>query len=358
MSTPTPTPGPAPMPMPVPGGRPAHGRAPAEHAPGYIVSAVLLLAFAGGIIAWLVDGIRTSDSSLGDLLRAMVQPSHPVDAPLLTPYEWVYALALITVAVLALLLRRVARGGALVLAFLLLAICLRQAVGSLDAHYREGFEDPDYGTWTLLTYGVGLAIAVTVLVLLLPARERPAGPAPLPRPLPGLGPVPGFGAPRPRPASPYLLAGGLLVAVGVVQAAWAIDRQQQLDDAGYMAFGDYLRDIVDPSLFHSPLSISSGLNFYEAALVVTLIITGVLALLGREVARGAALTAAGMAAYLEARTVVFRFEAGHWDTYFDSVRGTLTVLSMIFTALAIVTAVIALLAAGVTAARRDVRSVW
>jgi hypothetical protein len=333
-----------------PSGDRAHGRAPAGHAPGYIVSGVLLLAFAGGIIAWVVDGIRTSTSSFGDLLRAMVQPTHPVDQLLLTPYEWVYALALITVAVLALLQRRVARGGALVLAFLLLAICLRQAIGSRDATYREGFEDPDYGTWTLLTYGAGLAIAVTVLVLLLAVRERPAGL--------GLGPVPGFGAPRPSPAPAFLLAGGLLIAVGVVQAAWAIDRQQQLDDMGYMPFGDYLRDLVDPSLYHSPLSVSSGLAFYEAALFTTLIITGVLALLGREVARGAALTAAGMAAYAEARAVVYRFEMGHWDLYFESVRGTLTVLSMAFTALAIVTAVVALLAANATHVRRHVRSVW
>jgi hypothetical protein len=241
-----------------------------------------------------------------------------------------------------------------VLAFLLLAICLRQAVGSLDADYREGFEDPDYGTWTLLTYGVGLAIAATVLVLMLPAsRERPRSVTD------ALPPVPLRGAvTRPRPPIPYLLGGGLLVAVGVVQAAWAIDRQRQLDEAGYMSFGDYLRDLVDPSLYHSPLSLSSGLSFYEAALIVTLIVTGVLALLGREVARGAGLTAAGVAAYLEARVVVARFEAGDWDAYFESARGTLTILSMVFTATAIVTAVAALLSVSANAARRDVRSVW
>jgi hypothetical protein len=354
MSTPhfTPPTGPPAFPPTGPPARPPDGRAPARHAAAYVVSGVLLLAFAGGVIAWLVDGIRTSSSGVGDLLRAMVQPSHPIDELLLTPYEWVFALALIVVAVLALCQRGVARGGGLVLAFLLLAICLRQAVGSLDSDYREGFEDPDYGTWTLLTYGAGLAIAVTVLVLLLPARERGAEPV-----YDAVGPVRTL-RPRPRPPVPYLLGGALLITVGVMQAAWAVDRQQQLDEAGYMSFGDYLRDLVDPSLFHSPLSLSSGLTFYEAALFTTLIVTGVLALLGREVARGAGLTAAGMAAYLEGRTVVARFEAGHWDAYFESVRGTLTVLSMVFTAAAIVTAVAALLAAGANAARRDVRSVW
>ncbi len=316
------------------------GRIPANQVAPYAVSAVLLMVFAGGVIAWIVDAIRHSDSGVGDLLRALVDPAHEIAPQLLTPYEWAFALALLTVAVLALCRRRIARGGALMLGFLLLGISLRQAVGSIDPDYRAGFDDPDYGAWMLATYSVGFAIAATVLILMWQARERPDEATPWPT--------------RTLTPWPYHLAGALLVATGLVQAAWVVDRQWQLDDAGIQPFHDYLRDLVDPSLYYTPLSLYTGLEFYEAVLFGSLVVVGVLALLGRPVARGAGLTILGIAAYFEARAVTATIQTGHWDAYFNSVRGTLHLATMVFTGVAIVIAAAALL--GADRFRRDVRS--
>ncbi|MEO3749259.1 hypothetical protein [Streptomyces sp. B6B3] len=314
------------------------GRIPAHQIAPYAVSAVLLMVFAGGVIGWIVDGLRNSDSGVGDLLQALVDPLHARDAQLLTPYEWAFALALLTVAVLALCQRRVARGGALLLAFLLLGICLRQAVGSIDSDYRKDFEHPDYGAWMLATYGIGLAIAVTVLILMLQAREQSGR------------------TPRTLTPPPYRLAGVLLVAIGVVQAAWVVDRQWQMDDGNVQPFHDYLRELVDPSVYYSPLSLNSGFAFYEAALIVSLVVVGVLALLGRRVARGAGLTLLAVAAYLQARVVTLRFQLGNWDAYFDSVRGILDVVTIVFISVTILLAAVALVGAG--RLHRDVRSDW
>ncbi|KAB8171064.1 hypothetical protein FH609_000755 [Streptomyces sp. 3MP-14] len=349
----------APAPLPAPA--PAPARASLEHGPRYLVAGVLLLVFGGGVIAWVLTGINDSPaSSVDDLLRALVDPLHAVDLMALTPYEWMFAVALVTVAVLALCQRRVARGGALVLAFLLLALCLRQAVGALDEDYRAGFDAPTYGPWTLTTYGVGLLLAATVLILLLPARE----PAPTRHTAPSREPAgqlpPGEHPGGPRPLGTLgVLGGSLLIALALADIAWTLDNQRLAAEYDLKSWGEYFRDLVDPSLFHSPTSLTSGVYFHEAALAVSMLVVGVLACLGRPVARGAGLTLLAMAAYLEYRTVVLTFRVGDWSAYVDSTRGTLMLLTMLLSVPALLIAIFGLGFAGsARAPRRQPPPAW
>ncbi|RMI43992.1 hypothetical protein EBN88_06055 [Streptomyces triticirhizae] len=316
---------------------------------------MLLLIFGGGVIAWVITGINDSPvSSADDLFRALVDPLRPVDLRALTPYEWMFAVALVTVAVLALCQRRVARGGALVLAFLLLALCLRQAVGALDDGYRAGFDAPTYGPWTLATYAVGLLIAVTVLILLLPAREAAREPAGQLPPHPGEHP----GGPRPL-GTLGVLGGGLLIALALADLAWTLDNQRLAAEYDLKSWGEYFRDLVDPSLFHSPTSLTSGIYFHEAALAISMLVVGVLACLGRPVARGAGLTLLAMAAYLEYRAVALSFRIGDWSAYLDSTRGTLMLLTMLLSVPALLIAILGLGFAGsARAPRRRPTPAW
>ncbi|UED84227.1 hypothetical protein [Streptomyces profundus] len=332
---PTPPQGPPPHAPPPSGPRPpaVHGRAPAEHAPRYLIAGVLLLLFAGGVSAWVITGVNDSWSSPGDLFQALLfDPLRQVHPLALTPYEWVFAAALLTVGVLALCQRQVARGGALVLAFLLLGLCLRQAVGALDDRYRAGFEVPDYGAWTLVTYASGLAIAIALLLLLLPAGERgraatAPGPSPTGRRLLGIG-------------------GGLMIVLALVDLAWVLDNQRLAAEYGWKSWTDYFRDLVDPALFHSPTSLTSGIGFYEAALPISLLAVGALAVAGRPVARGGGLALAGMLFYLELRQLIGVIREDSWDHLLETTRGTLLLTTVLVSVAALLATVGALAAAG------------
>ncbi|WP_181727227.1 hypothetical protein [Streptomyces sp. PT12] len=263
----------------------------------------MLLVFAVGLIAWLLNGLDQSGARPIHLIEAFFDPTRQVPERLLTPYEWVFTLALVAVGLLALARRRFARGGALLLAFMLLALCLRQGVGALDATYREGFDHPDYGAWTALTYVGGFAIAVAIVVSLLRAREER------------------------RPSVTLPLGGAALLVVAGIQVAWVIDRQRILADFGAFSWGDYFRDLVDPSLLHSPLSLSGGVSFHEAALLVAAVVVGALAVANRPAARGAGVVVLAMLVYLEVREITIRFQLDWWDDSFDSTRGVLDLLT-------------------------------
>ncbi|WP_183091541.1 hypothetical protein [Streptomyces radicis] len=282
---------------------PGDGRAPGAQRGAYLLSGTLLLVFAGGVLAWLLNGLDQSGARPIDLIKAFFDPTHPVPERLLAPYEWVFTVALVAVGLLALAQRRFARGGALLLAFVLLALCLRQGVGALDATYREGFDDPDYGAWTALTYVGGFVIAVAIVVSLLRAREERRSSVTAP------------------------LGGAVLLVLAAIHIAWVIDRQRILADVNAFSWGDYARDLVDPSLLHAPLSLSGGVYFHEAALLVAAVVVGALAVANRPAARGAGVVVLALLTYLEVRAITLRFQLDWWDESFDSTRGVLDLLT-------------------------------
>ncbi|MDT0265628.1 hypothetical protein RM844_04910 [Streptomyces sp. DSM 44915] len=309
-------------------------RAPADHAPRYLATGLLLLAMGGGVLGWLAHGLTSPRLTLGDLLWNVVNPHHPVSADALTPLEWTFAVALLTVAALALRRRRAARGGALLLAFLLLGLCLRQGVGALDERYRLGFETPTYGPWALATYAVGLLVAVAVLALLLPRPERPAGRYQED----GEGRPPALGAAG-------AVAGAALIVLALVRIGWLLDNQRLAARYDLRTWNEYFRELVDPSLSSSPVSLTGGSPYYEAALPVAMLLVGGLACAGRPVARGAGLTLLGMLGYLQYRALA-GVDVNDLDLYFDSGRGTLWLASALGSALAVLAGLLALAGAG------------
>jgi hypothetical protein len=308
---------------PAPAGPPdAHGegettgRAPQRHLPAHLISGVLLLVMAAGLIAWVVRGLTEFDVPFTDFLRALVDGSYDVQitSEALTPYEWALTAALLAVSIGLLCGRRLARGGALLLGVLLVGVALRQAIGALDEGYREIFSIPDYGGWIVATHAVAGVIGVVVLILLAPAGEPPAKR--------GFDPY----GPAPRPDVRQTTAGALVLALAVLTGAWIVDEQHRLvthlEDYGW---GDYLRGLIDPSTGFRASTVVGG-SFYPAAFVLGLLTAGVLLVLGRRVARGLALPLLGVAGYLQLRGII-GIEYTQLGSYFEDTRPTLWVLS-------------------------------
>lgn len=278
------------------------GRAPQRHSARYVTTGLLLLVYAGGLIAWIVYAMRTyARQSVADLARGLVDPAQEVASPYLTPYEWILALALVGVAVLALLRRRLARGGALVLGAILLGLGIREGIAiGISSGYRDSAIDPPLSEWYLSTYGGALLIGAIVVFLMARATED-AGE--------------GVAARR----WPLAVAGSLLLVYGLAAVSWKVWELRQ--DPAYAAPDTDLRFTKNVPFIPNgvedffravgyPFRASLVAPYYEqAAIVLALIAVGVIALYGRRWARGAVLVLGGMVLYLMARNVVL------WSTY-------------------------------------------
>uniref|UniRef100_UPI0014084D2E hypothetical protein n=1 Tax=Streptomyces sp. YIM 98790 TaxID=2689077 RepID=UPI0014084D2E len=297
-----------PIPLARRAGKTGGGRAPAEHAAGFVVSGVLLLVFAGAVTAWLVDGIVTYEVPVGDFLKGIVVPDTTGTSAVLGPYEWALTAALLVTGVLSVAMRSAARGAGLLLAFLLLALTLRQGVGLLDAHYREALTEGHHGAWQLVTYGAGLGISVVVLIVLLRAREAPYRP----------------------PGGALRTAGVLLLLCGAVSAAWLVDGERFAQRYLGGGWGDFFHGLVDASAPHHPASslAPASSDFYAVALAVALPAVGVLALAGRPAARGAGVLLLAVQAYFALRYFT-GLEWEHLGQVLDSARGLLLFLTEI-----------------------------
>jgi hypothetical protein len=161
----------------------------------------------------------------------------------------------------------------LLLSVMLLFLSIREGIGLLDADYRAAYEASSEGGWILATRAFGLVVAVVVLAAMLRTPQRP------------------LTAPR-RYGRLFVIAGVSMLAAG---AAKLLYMGYALVEYGVV--GQYLRQLVDPSDY-SPLSMESNGTFYEALLMVAMLVVGVLALRQRGVARAASLPLMGVTLYV------------------------------------------------------------
>ncbi|RLL69376.1 hypothetical protein [Streptomyces sp. Z26] len=287
---------------------------------------LLLLLYGAVVLAWTVHGGWTGSAPLGDLLLVLVDASVPAPPAYLGPYEWVAAAALITVGVLGLRGAPAARGGAVLLGGLLLALSLRETAGLLDATYRESFFATGMGRWALATRVLGLAVAVAVLVLTLSPRgrgaSRPEGREP--------GPPEGRG---------HRAAGVLLTVQGLANTGWFAYNAHLLWDAGKLGHGGYVRVVVDPTVLADRVGYGTNVTFYEAALACALLAVGPLLVLRPRAARGAALVLAGILLYVAVRGVVALGTVGEFSPYLQEDAAVLRLATLAF---ALVTALVTL----------------
>ncbi|MBW1596944.1 hypothetical protein [Streptomyces sp. JJ38] len=290
----------------------------------YLAAGLLLTMFGRLIVTWIAFGFGFVDTSVGEFLQAVLfDRSIVVEQELLAEHQWALTVALLVVGLLALLGRRVARGGALLLAFLMAAIALRELVGlATDERFRDwyvgsnGLAGQIIGTWVM-----ALLIAVGVLVLMLRAGDRPAPGAPAAARGPG--------------AARYTVVGVLLIVLCLAEVGWIIRTLADGVDAG-----DYFLGLVDASVDTYGNQIAGSWAFFGFAYAVALLVTGLLALLRRPVVRGAALTLAGTLLYFQLRFVVnttfaeslfddAQWPHPTWSMQTDHLEGWLRILTMV-----------------------------
>ena len=250
----------------------------------YLVAGTLLTVFGRIVWLWVGFGFEFGSSTVSEFFQALYDPAVMLHQELLTFHQWSLATALLVVGLLAFLHRTVARGGALLLAFFLLAVSVRELVGlAVSEQFRNRYvgnnnlEAHIIGTWVL-----ALLISVTIIALLLRAGDRPA---------PGASPaVTGPGARL------YPVSGALMLVLGLASLGWVV--RGMVPD--HVEVGGYLRSLVDASA--SPTSLSfqpfaGSPELFQVLQALALLTLGVLALLRRPVARGAAMTLAAVLAY-------------------------------------------------------------
>lgn len=235
-----------------------------------VIAGVLLLLYGLVPIAWVIYSLVVTEAPVGEFLEQLVNPLSEGDhVRALTPYEWAFAVALIVVGICVLARRPAARGGALMLSLMLLFLSLREGIGLLDATYRDDYFHNDEGGWILATRIFGLIVAVVVLAAMAKATEDA----------------------RSLRSNLLVTAGWAMLLAGVAKLAFI--------GAGVSEIGldNYLSTLFDPS-GTSPLSMRSQAIYYDAAITVALLVVGALAVLQRQVARGAGLTLMGVVTYV------------------------------------------------------------
>lgn len=261
------------------------GRADRRYRGPYVASGILLIVFACVLAAWITDMAITVNADADGLLESLVMndPARPL--LVFTAHEWAFAVALLVVGIAALALRRLARGAALLLAFLLLGVGARQLIGLTRTRYRDGMFASEHGTLIVLTYLFAFLAAVAVITLMLVARERE-----LPR-------EPAGGGRR--------AAGVLLILIGAVQGFWYARNLREFNEAvgpagGQGAFAEWWHELLNINA-RGGYGTSAGFTYYASALIAAFLVVGVLLLLGTPAARGAALALLGIAAYIQLR---------------------------------------------------------
>ncbi|MFH8568815.1 hypothetical protein [Streptomyces sp. NPDC017993] len=318
---------------------PDPGRAAPEHSGAYLASGLCLALYAGALIAWTVHGIAGGDGGLGDFVEGLFNPGASPASQEVGPYEWAFAVAFLVIAALALAQRRIARPAALLSAFLLLAVSLREGVGLLDAAYRDQYGNDELGGWALATRGLGLLAALVILAMLFTATERRGGEAAdrQARDRRATGSAPEGLDARWRRLS--RVCGVLFLLMGAARLGWMVRDLA----APEVDMGRYLHGVLDASDPGS-LRLAVTAEFTTVGSVLVLLVLGFLAVRGQRDVRGALLVFAAVELYLTVRTVVWLTVTDFFNQSFETTEGTLSLVTTAYS-LAAMTSVV-LLATG------------
>ncbi|MET7638400.1 hypothetical protein [Streptomyces sp. NPDC005438] len=279
-------------------------RAPRSGRGAYVVSGFVLLAYGGllagrqALRAWQ-DG--DLGSALGSLPRGLVDPTADLGATPESPYVWVFVAALLVAGLGALFHRPHSRGAALVLAWVLAALSVRELLGMRAQGSPSVYGGVEEGVWIPLLRWAGLLGALVVLVLLTRTGHEP---------------------PRGGPRGAQRFAGALLLGYGALRLGWTA-RNLWVSDA---SFTGYARNLVDSS---APAVLEgSAWEFPEAALALGMVLVGLALWAGRAFAPSAALLLTLAEGYLLVRFAVGTQRAGSanggWGTYLDDGTGMLS----------------------------------
>ncbi|MEU7205092.1 hypothetical protein [Streptomyces sp. NPDC045470] len=287
---------------------PDPGRAAAGHERAYRTAGAALAVYGGALTAWTVYGIVQGDGSVWDFFEGLFNPRASFFMWTLGPGEWALVVALLAVAAGALALRRVARTGALLLGWVILAQSVREIVGLCHAGYRQLYAVEPLGGWVLATRALGLPAALIVIVALLRATER-AGAA---------GAAAGGGAAGEGDTRTGVtkrscadtdswwrrrlsrICGVLFLVMGATRLVWAAWSTAE----EHIGLGTYLRRAVDGSATGGMVQLSQSGEFTTLSSVSVLLVLGVLAVRSNRDVRGAFLVFAAVELYLTVRTVV------------------------------------------------------
>ncbi|WP_181788574.1 hypothetical protein, partial [Streptomyces phytophilus] len=314
--------------------------APQRHLGAYLAVAVLLTALGRMVVVWLYYDFDYVSSGADDFLKALYDPRIMLEPELFSPYVWAFTVALMVAGVVAALNRRAGRGAALLCGFVMFATAARELVGLVTSdQFRQWYiGGNDLEVAIISSWSIVLLFSAVVVVLMLRAGERrPAGIAGVPV----------------RGSQLYVIAGGLMVVLGLALAGWIV-RMLTRDEGGIGA-GEYFRGLVDPGESFYPV-LAGTTEFWEAVFVVSLLVLGVLALMRRPVVRGAAITVLGVYLYINVRRMIgmtitdFPDEVPSerqipvlgWDAYTEDLEGWLVLATYIGGSLAAV-AVIAMM---------------
>ncbi|WP_037791150.1 hypothetical protein [Streptomyces natalensis] len=337
------------------------GRAAPEHSGAYLASGLCLVLYGAALLAWTVYGLGQADTTAWDFVEGLFNPGATPAPQVLGPYEWAFTVAFLAVGGLTLAQRRTARSAALLCAFLLLAVSLREGVGLFNTAYRDQYSNDPLGGWALATRGLGLVTALVVLAVLRSATERPADAPPSSQPLPhsrlfpqALDSAQAGGTPMrggtpirkedPDAVSPMSarrrrhsrICGVLFLITAAVRVIWTVRDLSSLR----MPTTRYLRGAVDGSVLGT-LDLSASAEFTTVSSVLVLVILGVIALRGRRDVRGALLVFAAVELYLTVRTVVLLTITDFFSLSSETTEGTLSMATTAY-ALAAMTSVVVL----------------
>ncbi|MEU3275106.1 hypothetical protein ABZ639_30015 [Saccharomonospora sp. NPDC006951] len=279
------------------------GVAAREFTAHYLASGILLVLFGAVLVGWVIYGFTIRTTSAGEFIGGLVG-AEQVSLQLLSPYEWAFAIALLVTGVLALCQRKVARGAALLLMWMLLALSLREVVGLFMPGYLHAYRTEFAGGWVLAARGFGLVVSIVVLLMMLRAKERDQD---------ARGRVVSRG---------QVAAGSLLVVYGLAELGWILYLRARL----HAEFGGYLRYLVDASV-DRPTQVGTDGDWYRAALVVALLVVGALLIKGVGAGAGAGLTLAALQLYLTLRMIVEISVQGAWVVLFQDTLSTLYLLT-------------------------------
>ncbi|MEV5598298.1 hypothetical protein [Streptomyces sp. NPDC052496] len=284
---------------------PDPGRAAPGHERAYRTAGAALALYGCALTAWTVYGIVQGDGSVWDFFEGLFNPRASFFMWTLGPGEWALVVALLAVAAGALALRRVARTGALLLGWVMLAQSVRETVGLCHAGHRRLYALEPLGGWVLATRALGLLAALVVLVSLLRAKERAGADD---------GAVPD-GERGARAGGPERscadadswwrrrlsrICGVLFLVMGVERIAWTVWGMAE----ERLSPGAYLHRALDGAASGGAVQLSQSGEFTTLSSVAVLLVLGVLAVRSNRDVRGALLVFAAVELYLTVRTVV------------------------------------------------------
>ncbi|MFC7220431.1 hypothetical protein ACFQLX_20020 [Streptomyces polyrhachis] len=311
----------------------------------FVAAGALLLVFGLSIVGWIVYDFRFTSLGGGDFLRALVDARVRVTPALFSPQVWALTAAVLTAGVLALARRPAARGAALFVGWVVLAVAARELAGLFTSgDYRDRYLSGNgLEAVIIVTWALAFAVAGTVLVLMLAARTQEA----------------------PRPGAASAGAGVVLLLLGLLSLAWI---GWGLTGSDYrLDAGDYVLHLVNaahPADAGIQLAIGGTFWFYEAVYTTAMFVLGGLALAGRPAARSAGVALAAVLLYLDVRHMLGLTlgsssgpspEGGDWYPSWEmagaDTEGKLQLASIVLQTLACALVIVLLVAAGARAHR-------